>query len=212
MKRAVDESQKELRRQGILRAAYDLFEESDGELPAVIEIAQRSGVAKGTLYLYFKTREEIYLTLLNKFMKGWFHEIDQAFEEEIGLEGVLDTCCDYIAEHHTFMRLASIFNGILERNIDFQTALNFKTELRDRLIVTGKKIHSTYPDLGPEDAVKLLLRSFALCVGLWQIAEPAPILREVLKDKDLSILALDFDNEIKSALASLWYGSLSQVL
>ena len=76
MKRAIDDKQKETRRRMILDSALHLFEDSDGHLSTVAAIADRSGIAKGTLYLYFKTREEIYLALLEDFLNSWFDLID----------------------------------------------------------------------------------------------------------------------------------------
>ncbi|MFB3904240.1 MAG: TetR/AcrR family transcriptional regulator [Acidobacteriota bacterium] len=49
------------KREKILKAAVSVFSARGYRSTLVDEIAQEAGVAKGTLYLYFKSKEEIYL-------------------------------------------------------------------------------------------------------------------------------------------------------
>ncbi|MBI5647832.1 MAG: TetR/AcrR family transcriptional regulator [Ignavibacteriae bacterium] len=59
------ERERELRRQAILDAAGRVFFRS-GPGATMDEIAAEAEVAKGTLYLYFPSKEDVYLTLLVK--------------------------------------------------------------------------------------------------------------------------------------------------
>ena len=58
-KRARTDEQKLLRRQSILDAAEKLFREGGFESFSMTKLAKLTGVVKGTLYLYFETREEV---------------------------------------------------------------------------------------------------------------------------------------------------------
>ena len=58
-KRARTDEQKLLRRQSILDAAEKLFREGGFESFSMAKLAKLTGVVKGTLYLYFETREEV---------------------------------------------------------------------------------------------------------------------------------------------------------
>ena len=53
--RAISDAQKEERRQAILDAALLLYQETSYEAVNMAQVAQQAGVAKGTVYLYFKT-------------------------------------------------------------------------------------------------------------------------------------------------------------
>lgn len=210
IKRAIDTGQKEKKRQIILDAALSLFEESEGCLATVESIAKRANMAKGTIYLYFKTREEIYMALLEDFINQWISTLENPVTvEDKSIHGIVGLICRFIEEKPPFMKLASIFNGILEKNIDFETAYACKVNLRERVLSAAQILTDTLPGLSPEMASKMILRSFALSIGLWQIAEPAPILKQVLEKEELSLLRIDFMSELKATLNILWAGALN---
>src|SRR5215211_3357234 len=56
--------EREERRQVIMAAARALFDEHGVEATSVDAIAARAELAKGTLYLYFKSKEELLIALL----------------------------------------------------------------------------------------------------------------------------------------------------
>ena len=69
--RARSSEQKALRRHAVLETAEVYFKEVGYEAFSMAQLAKKSGVAKGTLYLYFKTREELFLTLYEQSLIRW---------------------------------------------------------------------------------------------------------------------------------------------
>ena len=53
----------------ILQAALDEFSEYGYELASTNRIVERAGIAKGTLFKYFSSKEELFLYVCNKFAK-----------------------------------------------------------------------------------------------------------------------------------------------
>ena len=53
----------------ILKAAVDLISERGFERTTVDEIAARANVGKGTIYLYFKNKEEIFIDIIENGIK-----------------------------------------------------------------------------------------------------------------------------------------------
>src|SRR5207302_9756768 len=58
------EEASELRRLEIMRAARDVFARKGYADTVVEDIAAEAGIGKGTLYLYFPSKEQIYLAAL----------------------------------------------------------------------------------------------------------------------------------------------------
>ena len=69
--RARSSEQKALRRHAVLETAEVYFKEVGYEAFSMAQLAKKAGVAKGTLYLYFKTREELFLTLYEQSLIRW---------------------------------------------------------------------------------------------------------------------------------------------
>jgi AcrR family transcriptional regulator len=56
--------EKRLRHQQILDAAYEVFNQVGFHAATIDQIAERAELAKGTIYIYFKSKEELYFSLL----------------------------------------------------------------------------------------------------------------------------------------------------
>jgi len=69
--RARSADQKALRRRLVLEAAETYFLEVGYEAFSMSQLAKRIGLAKGTMYLYFQTREELFLTLYEQSLIRW---------------------------------------------------------------------------------------------------------------------------------------------
>ena len=63
----------------------------------VSEIARKAGVADGTIYLYFRNKEDILVSLFDEVMA---EHVEQAREELRGAAGRARHACCAIAEHH----------------------------------------------------------------------------------------------------------------
>ena len=56
-------SKKILRRESIIRAAIEVFSNKDFKDASISEIAQKAGVANGTIYQYFKSKEDLFFSI-----------------------------------------------------------------------------------------------------------------------------------------------------
>jgi TetR/AcrR family transcriptional regulator len=72
--RAKRERRKEARPGELLDAALDLFVEKGFAATRVEEVAQRAGVSKGTLFLYFSSKEELFKAVVRENISGRFVE------------------------------------------------------------------------------------------------------------------------------------------
>lgn len=70
-------SRKEERQQRILDAAAELFQKWGYRKTTLADIAKQARVAKGTIYLYWKTREELLMALMSREEKRLIAEIEQ---------------------------------------------------------------------------------------------------------------------------------------
>ena len=74
------ERRKEARPGELLDAALDLFVEKGFAATRVEEVAARAGVSKGTLFLYFPSKEELFKAVVRENISGRFKEWNAEFE------------------------------------------------------------------------------------------------------------------------------------
>ena len=77
------------KRQRILAAATAVFAERDFHRVLVSEVASRAGVGKGTVYLYFPTKDHLHRVALEASLEGVAAEVERAAEAEAPAEAVL---------------------------------------------------------------------------------------------------------------------------
>jgi AcrR family transcriptional regulator len=68
---------RETRRQQILEAATTVFARKGYRHTSVADIIEAAGIARGTFYLYFQSKEEIFLALIDR----WFEDVTRRLEE-----------------------------------------------------------------------------------------------------------------------------------
>ena len=211
MKRANLPEEKARRRASIIEAAMNLFEANGGVVPRVADIAEAAGVAKGTVYLYFRSREAIELALLSDAFSGCFDVLDAALNSEMPVFEMLDVMGAFLLETPVLVRLGSRYNALMEDNADLGAVVAFKTLLFKRLSITGRTLSRRIRGLSEPEARGLLIRSFSAVIGLWQMAEPVPIVKDALEMEGLSELDLVFADELSVLLTDLWSGALMRV-
>ncbi len=202
---------KAARRTAILRAANDLFTAGTGSLPTAAEIASAAGLAKGTVYLYFRSKEEIFSALL---LEGWaavMHEGELLFQATKGNRAVkiaafLSALRTHLEHHPHLLRLDALGYGVLEKNMLYDALVAHKAEYTARLEKTGSIIDAALR-LPAGRGLQLLMRTYALTRGLWQSYQDAEHSRMPHVARSLS--AKPFGAELREALTEYWRGALA---
>lgn len=207
--RARSVAAKHRRRDAILDAA--LGQSRDRELDAVTmaEIARAVGLAKGTLYLYFATKEELFLAVLERELDGWFEELDARLAAASGrlpAAALTALFADSLAARPALRRLLCLLGTVLEPNVQYERALRFKWRLAGRLTATGAELERRTVFLRPGDGARLLRQIQGLATGLQQQAEPAAAVRRILEAPGLEPLRVEFAGEFRAAAGALLTG------
>ena len=78
------ERRKEARPGELLDAALDLFVEKGFAATRAEEVAARAGVSKGTLFLYFQSKEELFKAVVREHISGRIHQWSEGFDSFTG--------------------------------------------------------------------------------------------------------------------------------
>jgi AcrR family transcriptional regulator len=209
--RAIDTEDKAARRAAILNAARQRYVADGYQIPSVARIAADAGLAKGTVYLYFRTKEEIFVALLAEEFAALMDDAQSFFANEFGpadLPGFIARYVGYIDTHPELLRLDAMAYGVLEQNLPEAQLRTFKLDLTQRLVETGRRVDAAL-NLPEGRGTRLLMRTYALTRGLWQSLDYPPALMAVLAAPEFAPIRPDFRAELPAALTEYWRGALS---
>lgn len=202
--RARSGEEKTARKDAILDAALRLFGMRPFGRLAMADVASEAGLAKGTVYLYFRTKEELFLTLQERELAAFFDAVDVALAAPgaRGPRAVATILAQAITRRPVLVKLLALLHVVLEENVDVAAARAFKWLLRDRVEHTGALLEARV-GFGPPRGARALLRVHALVVGLTQMASPSPVVSEVLADPRLALFRIDFDRELLECIEAI---------
>ena len=87
------ERRKEARPGELLDAALDLFVEKGFAATRAEEVAARAGVSKGTLFLYFQSKEDLFKAVVRQNISSHFKEWNDTFENYQGTSFEMVSLC-----------------------------------------------------------------------------------------------------------------------
>ena len=212
-RRAMSSRQKAQRRQAILDVAWVEFAARPYAAILMAEVAAAAGLAKGTLYLYFPTKEALFLAVLEAQLAAWFDAVDASLDAGAVLTAtaVADVLCATLEARPGLARLLALLHGVLEANVDRATALAFKRFLLARVTATGERLERRLA-LAPGQGVQALLWTHALVIGLGSMTDAPPVIREVQALPELALFDFAFGPALVTTLRLLLRGMEGEAL
>lgn len=210
-RRAVRADQKAARRQVILDRAWALFQAQTYDAINMADVARAAELAKGTVYLYFPTKEALFLAILEQQFAAWFDTVDAALgalpktdDPARTADAIIGLLAGSLAAQPDLVRLFALAHVVLEHNIDHDAARRYKHLLRERTTHTGAQLEARLPYLRAGEGAQLLLRAYALVIGVHNLAHPAPVAADILaEDRALSGFQVAFETELTALLRAL---------
>ena len=165
------------RREAILAAALDEFSSRGFEAARLEDVARRAGVAKGTIYLYFRGKEDILVRLFDEVMS---EHIVQAREAVRALPSAPERLLA-IAERHLAVLggnrdLAAIFQVELRQSTRFMERFTVSWlrdyfALLDEVMEAGQRDGTLRADVNRKIAAKMLFGALDETVTSWLLSE-----------------------------------------
>ncbi|MEW6179061.1 MAG: helix-turn-helix domain-containing protein [Chloroflexota bacterium] len=173
--RAVSADQKNARRTAILQAAAQLFEQTPYDQILMQQIAGRAGLAKGTLFLYFESKEHLFLSLTAESLNEWLNDL--CAELRSATPPLMTLVFTRLVERSLrrlaapsgqslLLRLLGLHPHRLAEKLtsDALTQLNYS--LHSSIKTTSTLMENLLPYLSPGQGEVILRRIIALLIGL----------------------------------------------
>jgi len=146
--------------QAVLSAAEQVFAEQGLHGASMNQIAERAGVAVGTLYNHFKDKEALLRALLDHRRQELLGRLDRGLAEHtdapfrVELEGFLRAMFEHFEEHRNFILI--LMQGEHERAEKHQEAMRAVYTRVDQLIKAGCRKKALRADIEPFAAAFLM--------------------------------------------------------
>jgi TetR/AcrR family fatty acid metabolism transcriptional regulator len=151
-------SKKVTRREHIIQAAIEVFSKKDFQSASISEIAQRAGIADGTIYQYFKNKEDLFFSIPIEKTNEFRSQV------ELHLEGI-----------------TGVFNKL--RKFVWYFLYFFKTNPEyGRLLMLEMRVNKSFVKTDTYDFLKQSVRS------VWDIIEEGRKEGVIRTDMDIYIL------------------------
>jgi AcrR family transcriptional regulator len=204
MARARSAEAKLARREQILSAAVDLLSRERYEQLTMASVAHSAGLAKGTPYLYWRTKEELFLAALQDEYGAFLGGLVVAIRATQGTpESVADAMTRELVPRQRLISMIGLLHAVLEPNAPVEAVIGFKRALLSGGLEVAVALSERLPWLALEDATRLLLRMHCMIVAVRQMGDPPEPIRRALEQPDLALLRVDLAVDIRELLLDL---------
>jgi len=185
------------RRTAIIKAAREVFFAKGFMSATIDEIADRCGLAKGTIYLYFKSKEELYVSIMAEGMRRLRKEFEVLKKQPAGDKGLVESA--FMAYYQFFKRNRKYFRIMfLSSQPDMRARV--PEEVLRNCMETGRECLGIVRDLvqkGIEDRCYRQVDAWAVANILWATIngiimayEQDPVYREEIVGMELEQMLL----------------------
>lgn len=169
-------AQKQQKANTIASVAGQIFQEKGFNQISMNEIAKRAGMSKGTLFNYYKTKEDLFMTVLLVGYQKYFASLTGVVTQSPlkSLEDfqtfLLKETQNLIENYTPLLRLNALRAPILESNSNLEETLANRQKLYDVSKRLSQLIHQQLPQLGVNQINHIFIVQSAIISGLMNMA------------------------------------------
>jgi TetR/AcrR family transcriptional regulator len=199
-KRAITEEERAARRRQILNATATLLERWSLDDVNVDRIAELAGVAKGTVYLYFRTREELVLEVFDRYHGLWLDALETQLR---GTMGPLDPnrvgslTVSTLLDTPLLPRLYGRINLLFCGSVSAEAAHRFRLRQAQRTAAVAAALDGRLPDLTTARAERWLFRFEAFVAGIAPLSQRSRTVADILAPPGVPIFGVDLEAELQ---------------
>ncbi len=201
MKRASTDEMKLERRAMILEKARAWIADHTFAEIRLADMAKELGLVKGTIYLYFPTKQDLFSSVLIEEMEAWWASFQEIPATTPGTD-----LARGLADRGLLVRLLSSLHMTIEPGLSPDGLRSLKTWFLDFARRATRDLETRYPPLQGK-GFGFLLGVYSLAIGASQLAFPPENVRElVCRESAFEPFRIDFRDFLSASVDALYRG------
>ena len=210
MQRARSETAKLEREVSILTATEILLRKTGYDSMTMRAVATAAGLAKGTLYLYFTSRESLVLAVYGRLFDRWIDRFASHQPELAGFDGFCQDFARHYADDPLFLQLAGFANALLEPQLDREAYIKSKRGMARRVKRLAGSVCQEF-SIAPAAAQKLIWGFLTIAGGAAQMTVSPLVTKADFPDDVVAFTGLaNFETVFLNAAAPLGANLISR--
>ncbi len=159
----------ETRKEEILKACAALYETKGFKEITIKDIGAVTTLTRTGIYLYYQTKEEIFLELLAREYDAWVMEMRDVMERmpRLSRDSVASELARTLTDHPRLLRLLSMNLYEMEANSRQERLTAFKVSFGSSLETVEQMIEKYIPEMSSSDRQRFLYAFFPFIYGIY---------------------------------------------
>ena len=156
------------RRAEIIDACEELYREVPFKNITVGMIAERTTFTRASVYNYFKTKEEIFLALLEREYGLWNESLAAILDgPELDAEGFAEALATSLDGRGQLLKIMSMNHYDLEGSVRHEPLVSFKRAYGQSLSLVGRCLERFFPEMGEGARRDFVYTFFPMMFGIY---------------------------------------------
>jgi len=177
------------RRNEIIDACERLYQTMNFKDITIIEIGKATSFTRTSIYNYFKTKEEIFLALLQREYELWIEELDKiSVRENLSKAEFTDELAKSLANRKQLLKLMSMNHFDMEANSRPENLVEFKRAYGNSLKAVGRCLDRCCSDWTAREKENFLYAFFPFVYGIYPYAVVTEEQRSAMETADVNFV------------------------
>ncbi len=201
MKRASTEEKRRERRTAIIEGARTWISNRSFEEIHLADLARELGLVKGTLYLYFPTKQDLFASILREEMEAWWESLSVGPSKAPGAD-----LAGSLSRRVLLVRLLASLHMSIEPGLTTEGLHSLKAWFLSFARRAATDLEERY-SIPHGRGFPFLLGVYALAIGVSQLAFPPENVRALMaREKALKPFRVSFGSFLASSIEALYEG------
>ncbi len=174
------------RKEEIISACERLYQKLDFKDINIKLIGEQISVGRTSIYNYFRTKEEIFLALVEREYLKWNEDLFNILNQnkEISKEGFIDKITNSLIKRKTLLKLISMNMFEMEANSRVESIANFKLAFKESIFLLEECLCKFF-NIKEDEAEDITFTFLPFLVGIYPYTSVTNKMKEAINKAEL---------------------------